>query len=38
MSKNTQTYDTPVCEVFELIPEGVLCNSFETPDEVEFEW
>ena len=31
-------YITPACTSMGLCPEGVLCSSFEKPDEFIFDW
>lgn len=31
-------YITPACTSTDLCPEGVLCSSFEKPNEFEFNW
>lgn len=31
-------YITPICHVMEILPEGVLCSSIESPDEIELDW
>lgn len=33
-------YESPKCDVTEILSEGVLCSSFETPEEYDtpYEW
>ena len=31
-------YMAPLCTISEICPEGVLCNSFEKPEEFVFDW
>lgn len=44
MSKNTTkvttTYESPICDIVDINNEGVLCSSFETPEEYDkpYEW
>lgn len=34
------TYESPICEVVDINAEGVLCSSFETPEDYDkgYEW
>jgi hypothetical protein len=45
MTKNitttvTTTYESPLCDIVEIKSEGLLCNSFEAPEEYDkpYEW
>lgn len=33
-------YESPICDVVDIKTEGVLCSSFETPEEYDkpYEW
>lgn len=34
-TKVTTTYESPICDIVDINAEGVLCSSFETPEEYD---
>jgi len=40
MTKVTPVYESPACDIVDVNTEGVLCGSFETPDEYDtpYQW
>ena len=39
-TKVTTAYESPTCDIVDIKAEGILCNSFETPEEYDkpYEW